>query len=228
MSISRTPKKCKFCKQKKDLVIYGEFCSTECVKGRNALLLEKKKKADQEKLQKYLEKNKDAIKWQQDANRDWKKFKVKAKKENRSSQAELVLTKKSFQYWIKVRDKLNGINHCISCKKIFGKDEKFDAGHFWKAENYSTVILHPDNVHSQCVYCNRELQGNLLEYQPRLKNKIGEDRYKRLNELAKLHKEFKYPRYWLKEYRAICEDMVRKNESDPQRLIEKLKELELF
>lgn len=80
-----------------------------------------------------------------------------------------------FHLYIRTRDKNKG---CISCGKPL--PDKYDAGHFWNSNNHSNIRYHEDNVHAQCVRCNRDLHGNLLEYQVRLKLKIGIERYEML------------------------------------------------
>jgi len=71
---------------------------------------------------------------------------------------------------------------CVSCGKSWNSE--FQAGHYFKAELYNTIKLHFDNIHGQCVQCNIHEEGNLNEYALRLPNRIGEDKFKQLNELA--------------------------------------------
>lgn len=73
-----------------------------------------------------------------------------------------------FQKWIRTRDKNNS---CISCNCIVASG--FDAGHYYKAENYSGLIFDERNCHKQCEKCNRMLQGNNLEYGNNLRLKFG-------------------------------------------------------
>jgi len=72
-----------------------------------------------------------------------------------------------FQKWIRKRDdKLP----CISCGKFANR---YDAGHYFKAELYSGLIFDEDNCHKQCVRCNKELHGNESNYRIGLVKKIG-------------------------------------------------------
>lgn len=98
------------------------------------------------------------------------------------------LTKKLrsvFHLYIRNRDKHKG---CISCEKLlYGK---YDAGHFWNANNHSNVRFSEDNVHAQCVVCNRHQHGNLLNYQIGLKKRIGSKRYNKLEEERNITKKW--------------------------------------
>jgi hypothetical protein len=76
--------------------------------------------------------------------------------------------KKSFQKWIRIRDKdLN----CISCG---GNDKDlWDGGHYFKAELFSGLIFDERNVHKQCRKCNRFMNGNELQYRKGLIERYG-------------------------------------------------------
>jgi hypothetical protein len=81
-----------------------------------------------------------------------------------------------FNKFIRNRD---SDKNCISCGVTL-RGKKFDAGHFWNANNHWAVRFDEDNVHGQCVRCNRHLHGNLLEYRTGLIQRIGNERYERL------------------------------------------------
>jgi hypothetical protein len=104
----------------------------------------------------------------------WKE-KVRVFKKQTEMKSLPKLAKYHFHQYIRLRDKDAG---CISCgKPLIGK---YDAGHFWNSNNHAYVRFNEDNVHAQCVTCNQHLHGNLLEYQKRLRIKIGNDRYDHL------------------------------------------------
>lgn len=106
----------------------------------------------------------------------WKK-KKKELKENLKTVGQYEQEARiEFQKWIRHRDdKLP----CISCGKLA---DRYDAGHYFKAELYSGLIFHVDNVNKQCVYCNKHLHGNESNYRIGLVKKIGEERVKWLEE----------------------------------------------
>jgi DNA-directed RNA polymerase subunit N (RpoN/RPB10) len=84
-----------------------------------------------------------------------------------------------FQKWIRERD----IDEpCISCGNAYAN--KYDAGHYKKAEIYTNIIFDELNVNKQCVYCNQHLSGNELEYRKGLIKKIGIEKVEALESKA--------------------------------------------
>ena len=82
---------------------------------------------------------------------------------------------KVFNEFIRLRDRNEP---CISCGKTL--PTKYDAGHFYSVGSYPNLRFHEDNVHGQCVECNQHKHGNLLEYAPRLTERIGFERASKL------------------------------------------------
>lgn len=121
----------------------------------------------------------------------WKQRKSKLKEEVETVQSLFKKAQKVFNDYIRRRD--NKI--CISClKPLVGK---YDAGHFWSSGGHKFVTFNEDNVHSQCVSCNRHKHGNLIPYRKNLIKKIGEERYLYLESIK--DKEYKPTREDLKE-----------------------------
>ena len=75
-----------------------------------------------------------------------------------------------FNKYIRLRDINKG---CISCG-IPLQNRKFDAGHFY-ATTYEGLRFNENNVHGQCVPCNRNLHGNIHEYRKRITNRISQE-----------------------------------------------------
>ena len=73
---------------------------------------------------------------------------------------------------------------CISC----GRKGVTDAGHFISISQCQKLRFDFRNIHGQCAYCNRFLEGNTLEYEEHLIEKIGEDEVKNLKFLYKYYK----------------------------------------
>lgn len=96
---------------------------------------------------------------------------LKAQSERQLPKA-LHTTRQAVHSFVRFRDKGKP---CISCDKPWHNE--FQAGHFFKSELYSSVRFDVDNIHGQCVYCNMQLEGNLLEYEKRLSKRIGEERF---------------------------------------------------
>lgn len=85
---------------------------------------------------------------------------------------------RAFSKYIRLRDALKTTGDltfvkCITCGKLL-KVSFCDAGHF-VSRRYSSTLFDERNVNTQCRYCNRFLDGNLLEYRRQIIKKYGED-----------------------------------------------------
>ena len=86
-------------------------------------------------------------------------------------------TWRAFSKFIRLRDALKTtgtLTHvkCITCGKLL--EVSFcDAGHF-VSRRYNATLFDERNVNTQCRYCNRFLDGNLLEYRRQLVKMYGE------------------------------------------------------
>lgn len=87
-------------------------------------------------------------------------------------------------------------NSCYTCKKYLEFKDR-SAGHFWTKGGHSSVKFDFDNLRVQCVTCNNWKSGNLAEYAVRLRDEIGEERFRALN--VKAHISIKPTREWLEE-----------------------------
>lgn len=85
------------------------------------------------------------------------------------------ILQKIFNKYIRIRDK---DKKCISCERIL--NGKFDAGHYFSYKTFPNLRIDEDNVHGQCVYCNKHLHGNLHYYRIGLIERIGLERFKAL------------------------------------------------
>lgn len=116
---------------------------------------------------------------------EWKKTKKKWKEELKTVQDLVKDTQKIVNKYIRLRDK---DKPCVSCGRELG--EKFDAGHFYNANNHWALRFDERNIHGQCVHCNQWLHGNLINYMDELQRRIGIDRYYKLEELSKTTRKF--------------------------------------
>ena len=80
---------------------------------------------------------------------------------------------------------------CISCGKPL--KGKFDAGHFYSVGSYPNLRYDEDNIWGQCVRCNRDLHGNLLEYRKNLEFRIGQERMQDLEAKRNLELKLSIP-----------------------------------
>ena len=117
---------------------------------------------------------------------------------------------KEAQYWfnkiIRERDK---DKPCISCG-VSLQGRKYDAGHYYSQGGHSYLRFHSFNCFGQCVRCNRDLSGNLIEYRKGLIQRIGEEALEVLDRLS--HEMRKYDidelKKMIQEYKKIYKDMV--------------------
>jgi hypothetical protein len=121
---------------------------------------------------------------------EWKKTKAVLKEKTKTLSQYESDAKKSFQKFIRLRDK---DLPCISCGST--ESDTFDGGHFKKAEIYSGVIFDERNVSKQCRRCNRFLNGNELMYREGLVKRFGESYVIELEQYANETRQYK----WSKE-----------------------------
>ena len=88
--------------------------------------------------------------------------------------------------YIRMRDK---DQPCISCGRW---TETPDAGHFFPTSTHDGLRFDPDNIHSQCIRCNRFDEGHLIGYAINLKERIGQERYDALFKRAADYKRNGY------------------------------------
>lgn len=158
------PRRCKVCQT---VFVPKQFmqitCSINCAISYAKTLKENKAKAD----------------WKIEQKAGYEKLKTLSQYEADA--------KKSFQHFIRLRDKNE---NCISCG---GTDKDlWDGGHFKKAEIYSGVIFNPDNCHKQCRKCNRFLNGNELMYRKGLIERYGLEYTENIENLANETQQYKY------------------------------------
>ncbi len=74
----------------------------------------------------------------------------------------------AFNSFIRERDK---DLPCISCGRHH--DGVYHSGHYLTTKARPWLAVHPANAGKQCFPCNVPLSGNVLEYRPRLIEKVG-------------------------------------------------------
>lgn len=101
--------------------------------------------------------------------RSWNKEKLETKDRLKTLSDYEREAKKSFQKWVRLRDK---DLPCISCGNSRTTD--WAGGHYFSAGMYSGLMFDERNCHKQCnTYCNKNLSGNLLEYRKGLIARFG-------------------------------------------------------
>lgn len=98
---------------------------------------------------------------------------------------------------------------CISCGTAYKDD--FDAGHFYKAELFSSLKFDERNINGQCIQCNRREEGNLNDYELNLPERIGKFEFTTLQDRAyeSRHKTFKWDREKLIEIRNYYKTKIK-------------------
>lgn len=179
------PKKCKYCKSLFEPKAFNQknCYELECIKRfyyENKAKIQRVKKT-RENL--YLKEQKEKL-----------KSIAKLKQE----------AKKPFQLYVRLRDK---DKPCISCGKF--EKNKWDGGHFKKAEIYNGVIFDLRNCHKQCVHCNRDLHGNELMYRESLVKQFGDEWVEKLESDAWQTKDNTWTREELIEIKKYWELKVK-------------------
>jgi len=165
---------CKVCKEK----FNPQFSTLEpCCKKYNCRV---------EYALKDVEKQK--VKRAKKAKQEWNKEKAVLTENTKKLSDYEAEAKKSFQKWIRLRDK---DLPCISCGNILTDD--WAGGHYFPAGIYSGLMFDERNCHKQCnTHCNKHLSGNLLEYRKRLVIRYGLEFVEKLEDDSNHKRNHKY------------------------------------
>lgn len=127
-------------------------------------------------------------------------------KEQKGLPTLLTNVKTACHNYIKKRDEGKP---CISCGTPYKSN--FQAGHYFKAELYSSLKFHEDNIHGQCEQCNLRMEGNLNAYELNLPERIGAEKYEDLKHLARQDKrlDHKWQRSDLNEIRMYYKSKIK-------------------
>lgn len=74
---------------------------------------------------------------------------------------------------VRLRDADRG---CISCDRPASWGGQWHASHLRSVGAASAVRFHLWNIHKGCSICNNHLSGNIAEYLPRVRARIGDDK----------------------------------------------------
>ena len=110
--------------------------------------------------------------------KDWNKRKKVLKEKVKTKSDYLKEAQAIFNTYIRLRDENKG---CISCG-VDLRGRKYDAGHYRSVGGNPQLRFDLNNVHGQCVYCNRHLHGNLVDYRIRLIKRIGLEAVEKLEQ----------------------------------------------
>ena len=98
---------------------------------------------------------------------------------------------------------------CISCGAKWNPE--FQAGHFYKAELYSSLRFDEHNINGQCRVCNLHKDGNFEGYRSGFVKRFGLGKLHGLEVLAETDKQtdFKWDREELKRIRTYYKDKLK-------------------
>jgi hypothetical protein len=91
----------------------------------------------------------------------------------RSRAKWLELTQEVINKYVRLRDGKDG---CISCHRSASWGGQWHASHFRSVGAASAVRFNLWNIHKSCSICNKWKSGNLSDYEPRLRAKIGDEK----------------------------------------------------
>lgn len=138
--------------------------------------------------------------------KEWNKRKRKIKEDLKTTQDYHDECQMWFNKIVRHRDRDKG---CISCG-VSLKNRKYDAGHYYSVASSSQLRYSFNNVHGQCVRCNRDLSANLIEYRKGLLERIGEEWLEYLDTNA--HNETRYDipelKMLISKYKKMYKDMT--------------------
>ena len=109
--------------------------------------------------------------------KDWRIEKKERKEALLSHKDWLKMLQVLVNTYVRLRDKNQ---NCISCDKPL--KGKYDAGHYFSVGAYPNLRFDLNNIHAQCVHCNRHKHSNANEYTLRLPSRIGQDAFNDLTE----------------------------------------------
>ena len=147
-----------------------------------------------------------------------KEKKVKELKRQNREKKESLRTRKYYvrklqelvNKWVRLRDEGKD---CISCDVILNSSiKKFDAGHYFSAGHYPELRFNLDNIFGQCVECNRHKRGNLIEYRPKLIERIGEERFQQLADQRNIKSDL--TKEDLKDLILLFRNKIKKKENE--------------
>ena len=131
---------------------------------------------------------------------------IKTKKENTTLANLKINVRYDCHNYIKERDKGKP---CVSCGGAWSKYHQ--AGHWKKAELYSTLKFNELNIHNQCKKCNLFEDGNVQKYSDRIHLRITREEKEELEHLAELEKKgvHKWDREELKAIRKYYQTKLK-------------------
>jgi hypothetical protein len=156
MSIPFKPARCPHCKKKMDS---GQRIHPACIEGFSQAKEAKSIRAHAKRVLMAAKVDKALTRQKRES------LKSKA---HHAKDAQTAVNK-----YVRLRDAHLG---CVSCDKPASWDGQWHASHFRSVGAATSVRFHLWNIHKSCSVCNSWKSGNLSEYEPRLREKIGPEK----------------------------------------------------
>lgn len=111
--------------------------------------------------------------------------------------------------FVRLRDSENGRFTCISCQQ--NKDvSQMNAGHYLSMGHHQALRYNTYNLFGQCVFCNKHLHSNAINYRKNLVIKIGLEKVEELESIGS--RPHKWDRYTLihiiEEHKLKIKDLL--------------------
>jgi hypothetical protein len=118
----------------------------------------------------------------------------------------LALTQIVINAYVRARDRDLG---CVSCDRPASWGGQWHASHFRSVKAASSIRFHLWNVSKSCSICNNFDSGNIAEYEPRLRAKIGDEK---VDWLKTQNQRTVYTREYLARLRKVFAKKTRRLE----------------
>lgn len=187
---STRPPRCRHCRERTDSV--GRLLHEECIQPwldaqdkKRAIAADRKRKAEAKVERARTRQRKEAIKPRQ----RW------------LAECQAIANK-----IVRLRDAHLG---CCSCDRPASWNGQWHASHLRSVGAASAVRFHLWNIHKGCSICNNHLSGNLAEYLPRIRARIGDDK---VDWLYTQNHRVTYDVEYLKRFKAVMGKRLRRME----------------
>ena len=107
---------------------------------------------------------------------------------------------------VRLRDARHG---CVSCDRGREWDGQWHASHLRSVGAASAVRFHFWNIHKACSICNNHLSGNIADYLPRIRARIGDEKVDWLYQQNQL---VRHDVAYLKRFKAVMGKKLRRLE----------------
>lgn len=154
MSFRRTT--CPHCRGK---LSPGQRIHEECVDGWQEARKAKQERAEAKRVAEQRKRERQEFKARKEASKPRSKW---------LAECQAVVNK-----YVRLRDRDLG---CCSCDRPANWDGQWHASHLRSVGAASSIRFHLWNIHKGCSICNNHLSGNLAEYLPRIRQRIGDDK----------------------------------------------------